>query len=63
MNARMLLVAGVAIAALGMVTALIGITAAGVFVAGTRVVLLGLLVCAAAGIFALVRPEDAGDDA
>ena len=63
MNARMLLGAGVAIAALGMVVALIGITAAGVFVAGTRVVLVGLLVCAAAGILALVRPDDARDDA
>lgn len=63
MNARVLLGAGVAIAALGMVAALIGITAAGVFVAGTRVVLLGLLVCAGAGIFALVRPDDGRDDA
>ena len=63
MNARVLLGAGVAIAALGIAVALIGITAAGVFVAGTRVILLGLLVCAAAGVFALIRPDDARDDA
>lgn len=62
MNARVLLGSGVAIAALGMAVALVGITAAGVFVVGTRMILLGVLVCAAAGILALVRPAGAPKD-
>jgi hypothetical protein len=56
MSTRILLVAGVALAVLGIVIAFLGIVMPGLFVAGTRVVLVGLLVCAAAGIHALVRP-------
>jgi hypothetical protein len=62
MSARTLLLAGVALAVAGMVTALIGIMSPGIFVIGTRLILLGLVACAAAGVYALVRPGAVQDD-
>lgn len=56
MSTRTLLLAGVALVVLGVVIAFLGIVMPGLFVMGTRVVLAGLLVCAVAGIHALVRP-------
>lgn len=51
-----LLVGAIAMVVIGTAVCFIGIVAPGVFVAGTRLILLGLLGCIGAGIVALVGP-------
>lgn len=46
----------VAVLALGMGTAFLGILLPPVFLPGTWIILLGLLGCAAAGVLAIARP-------
>ncbi len=56
MRAGHLLAAGVALVGLGMAVAFLGIVIPPLFVPGTRVILLGLLAAAAAGVRALLAP-------
>ena len=53
-----LLVGAIAVVVIGTAVCFIGIVAPGVFVTGTRLILLGLLGCVVAGLFALTAPAN-----
>jgi hypothetical protein len=53
-----LLVAAIAAVVIGTAVCFIGIVAPGVFVIGTRLILLGLLGCIGAGLVALAGPAN-----
>lgn len=53
MRSGRVLMAGVALVCVGMAVAIVGVTAPVLFPAGTWLILLGLIACAAAGVTAL----------
>ncbi len=63
MRAGHLLAAGVALLALGMALAFLGIVTPPLFLPGTWLILLGLLAGAAAGVLALLAPGSSHEPA
>ena len=53
-----LLLIGLALATLGMILVVLGVLSGGLFLPGVVVLLLGLLVCAGAGLFATFRNNE-----
>ncbi len=53
-----ILLSGLALATLGMILVVLGVISGGLFLPGVVLLLIGLLVCAGAGIFGVVRNNE-----
>jgi hypothetical protein len=58
LTADVLLQGGLALALLGLILVVLGVLSGGLFLPGVVVLLIGLLVTAGAGVFALFRPHE-----
>lgn len=59
MRAGIVLLAGVAVMAIGMIVAFVGILVSALFLPGTWLILIGLLACAASGFVAIAARREA----